>query len=183
MVYCPTETIHILGPRMTDAHDRALIGEVQSWLRGVARDVPVVVVPVYDAYDDVLACARNLLAVTRANAPIVLLDDMSADARIPEALGALQCPGRLLYVRKAANTGFVDTINLAFRACAPHDVVIVNSDIIVPPEWLERLQAAAYCRSTVATATPFSNNGSILSLPYRNMPTDELPGGLTVAEV
>ena len=37
-------------------------------------------------------------------------------------------------------------MNDAFRACAPADVVILNSDVVVPAGWLERLRAAAYSR-------------------------------------
>jgi glycosyltransferase involved in cell wall biosynthesis/GT2 family glycosyltransferase len=80
------------------------------------------------------------------------------------------------------NSGFVGTVNLAFDACSPHDVVVVNSDVVVPAEWLGRLRTAAYARSTVATATPFTNNGGILSVPYRNLPKPALENGLTTEQ-
>ena len=50
------------------------------------------------------------------------------------------------YVRREQNLGFVRNMNAAFRDTAPADVVIVNSDTVVPPAWLERLRAAALQR-------------------------------------
>lgn len=156
---------------------------VREWLHSFPADAPVVVVPVFNAYEDALECIESLLAASPPGTPILMLDDASTDTRISSALAALSADGRFLYVRKSTNTGFVGTVNLAFAWCAPRDVVVVNSDVIVPPAWLERLQTAAYYRSTIATATPFTNHGTILSVPYRNRPVNELPGGMTVKEV
>ncbi len=160
-----------------------LEGQVRDWLRTFRPETPTVVTPVYNAYEDALECVDSLLKETPADVPILVLDDASTDTRIPETLTQLSTTGRLLYVRKSANTGFVHTVNLAFAWCAPRDVVVVNSDVIVPPGWLERLRAAAYHLSSIATATPFTNHGSIVSVPYRNQPTDNLPGGMTLEEV
>jgi glycosyltransferase involved in cell wall biosynthesis len=142
-----------------------------------------VTVPVFNAYEDVLECIDSLLESTRPDTPILILDDASTDDRIPNTLEPLSHSRGFAYVRKSANSGFVGTVNLAFEWCAPRDVVVVNSDVIVPPGWLGRLQAAAYFRSTIATATPFTNHGSILSVPYRNRPINYLVGGMTAAQV
>jgi glycosyltransferase involved in cell wall biosynthesis len=154
----------------------------EDWIAGYPQDTPVVVVPVFNAYDDVLECVDSLLASTPPNTPILILDDASTDRRIPDTLEPLSLSKGFAYVRKPTNSGFVGTANLAFEWCEPHDVVVVNSDVIVPPGWLERLQAAAYHRSNIATATPLTNHGTILSVPYRNKPTPHLIEGLTTAE-
>ncbi len=154
---------------------------IQKWLGRFPKHLPVVVVPVFNAYDDVVRCAQSLLGATEKNVPIIILDDASTDDRL-RSMERL-CPHRLVYLRKSSNTGFVNTVNLAFRWCAPRDVVIVNSDVVVPSEWLPRLGAAAYSRSNAATATPFTNNGTILSIPYRNRPTSDLPGTMSPEEV
>ena len=62
------------------------------------------------------------------------------------------------------NGGFVATVNAGFRATGKSDVVVVNSDVIVGPGWLERLKATAYTSSTVATVTPLTNHGTVLSV-------------------
>ena len=155
---------------------------IQDWLRQYPQEIPIVAVPVFNAYDDVMECVQSLLASTRAHTPILILDDASTDTRIREALLPLAGNGRLRYLRKPRNNGFVGTVNLAFELCRPHDVVVVNSDVVVPPGWIERLQAAAYSFSTVATATPFTNSGTMVSVPYRNRPVGCPVEGMPVAE-
>ncbi len=156
---------------------------VKAWLSPYPATAPVVVVPIFNAYDDVMECIESLLASTPAEIPILALDDASTDSRISAALGALAAERGLKYIRQPVNSGFVHNVNCAFRWCAPRDVVLVNSDVVVPMEWLARLQAAAYAFSTVATATPLTNNGTCVSLPDRNQPTPHLPKDLALSEV
>lgn len=156
---------------------------VQDWLKGFPPEAPVVVVPVFNAYDDVMECVDSLLATTPADTPILVLDDSSTDERIASTLEPLSCRRGFAYVRKPSNDGFVNTANLAFKWCAPRDVIVVNSDVVVPPEWLERLRAAACFRPMIATTTPLTNHGAILSVPYRNKPVYDLVKGMTTAQV
>jgi len=168
---------------MTMNTDLLLRRGVEDWLAGFAGETPVVVVPVFNAYEDLLQCLESLAALTPPNTPILILDDASTDPRIPDEVEPLARRRGWAYIRKPSNCGFVATVNLAFEWCAPHDVVIMNSDVIVPTEWLQRLRAAAYFRSTCATATPLTNHGTILSIPYRNLPSPELVSGMTGTEI
>ena len=155
---------------------------ITEWMGSRPATVPAVIVPVYEAYTDLIECVASLLDCTPPEVPIIIIDDASPDQRIGAYIKSLNQSERLLYVRRVTNGGFVTTVNLGMIATAPHDVVIVNSDVIVPPLWLERLRDAAYCRSNIATATPLSNNGSILSVPRRNELLQGLPQGLTLEE-
>ncbi len=140
---------------------------------------PVVVIPVRDAYDDVVQC---LEAVGRHSPPgtaVLVIDDASADPRVtalPDRL--LESWLHIVVLRHRENLGFVRTVNEAFAATGSCDVVVLNSDVIVGPEWLERLREAAYSDSRIATATPVTNHGTIVSVPHRNTPS-ELPPGFT----
>jgi glycosyltransferase involved in cell wall biosynthesis len=156
---------------------------LEDWLGGFPQTQPIVVVPVYNAFADVLECVDSLLTSTPSHTPILFLDDASTDHRIRETLEPLSRAKGFAYLQKPSNSGFVSTVNCAFEWCSPRDVVVINSDVIVPPDWLERLQRAAYCRSTIATATPLTNHGTILSVPYRNRPIPDLIDGMTVAEM
>ena len=44
-------------------------------------------------------------------------------------------------------------------------MVLLNSDTLVPPGWLEGLRAAAYSAPDIGTVTPLSNDATILSYP------------------
>jgi GT2 family glycosyltransferase len=158
---------------------------VREWLAQLGGVAPTVVVPIYNAYEDVCECVESLLLHTPVTSPILLIDDCSTDTRILE-LGqklAAEQVERVFYLRKQENSGFVGSVNLGFDISFPRDVVIVNSDLVLPARWLERLQMAAYTRTNVATVTPFTNHGTMLSLPRRNRPSNDLPPDLTLAEI
>ncbi|MBN9392746.1 MAG: glycosyltransferase [Chloroflexi bacterium] len=155
---------------------------VREWLTRFEPQVPLILIPVFEAYDDTLDCLKSLFEHTPAEVPILLIDDGSTDPRISQYFEPLSFKDRFAYLRKTTNKGFVDSVNLGFGLAAG-DVVIINSDVVVPPRWLERLRAAAYSGSTVATATPLTNHGGIISVPYRNQPTGELPDGFSLETI
>ncbi len=49
-----------------------------------------------------------------------------------------------MVLEQVSNKGFLLTMNDAFEAAGRSDVVILNSDVIVGPQWLERMREAAY---------------------------------------
>jgi GT2 family glycosyltransferase len=153
-----------------------------EWLSRFPANAPVIAIPIYNAFDDVIECIDSLRRHTPADVPLLALDDASTDARIQSTLQAMD-DARFFYHRKPANSGFVGTVNLAFEMCKPRDVVLMNSDVVVPAEWLPRLRDAACDHSTIATATPFTNHGSILSLPNIDQPSNDLPLGWPLEEL
>ena len=180
----PSSRAREVGTSVTNEIAEIGLGETaRNWLRNFDESVPVVVVPVFNAYDDVMECVASLLASTSPGIPVLIVDDASTDDRVCQTLSVLASSRGLGYVRKPANGGFVRTVNSAFEWCRPRDVVILNSDVVVPEGWIERLQAAACSLSTIATATPFTNNGTIVSVPYRNQPIGYQIGGMTVNEL
>ena len=138
----------------------------------------VVFVPVYEAYEDFVQCFASIIAHTPTDVPVLLIDDGSVETRFRDF--APDVEHTVVMCRMAKNAGFVATVNLAF-ACAPRsDVIVVNSDVIVGPEWFERLARAAYMSSTVATASPLTNHGTLLSVGNgRNATARMLPDGVT----
>ena len=146
-------------------------------------DGPVVVVPVYDAVEDLERCLVSVLAHTDPATPILVIDDASPDPGVLAALERLASSAlhTVLLLRHVVNTGFVGSCNDAFAACERHDVVLVNSDVVVAAEWLDRMVAAAASSNTVATVSTLTNHGTILSVPNRNRP-GPMPEGLSVDE-
>jgi GT2 family glycosyltransferase/glycosyltransferase involved in cell wall biosynthesis len=150
---------------------------------GVSREAPVVVIPVYGQPELFERCIRSVLRNTSFDVPIVVADDATPDRSPEEVLGRLDREGirhRVILLRQPQNLGFPTNVNTTFEASAPGDVVLLNSDSEVGPEWLERLRAAAYSDTLIATATALTNHGTILSVPERNSPCPDLPAGHTV---
>ena len=106
------------------------VSELNTWLARFDPTSPVVVVPVYNAFEDVCECVESLLSTSPVSSPLVVVDDASTDSRLAPWGAALAAAhsDRLYYVRKATNTGFVGSCNLGFAAALPHDVVLVNWD-------------------------------------------------------
>lgn len=125
-----------------------------------------VIVPVYNGHDHVQACLSSLLANTPGDdVAFVVADDASPDAAIAPLLAgfAAQDP-RVRVVRRPTNLGFVGNCNEAMAA-GSRDVVILNSDTLVPPGWLDRIRRLALSSDRIATVTPLSNNGEVVSVP------------------
>jgi GT2 family glycosyltransferase len=132
-----------------------------------AAHLPVdVVVPVYNASDDVRRCVDAVLARTPGLTRLVLIDDGSTDPGVAAVFGELAARGdaRIELLRNAQNEGFTATANRGMRESRA-DVVLLNSDTIVTTGWLDSLVACAAADARIATVTPFSNNAEICSFP------------------
>jgi GT2 family glycosyltransferase/glycosyltransferase involved in cell wall biosynthesis len=125
-----------------------------------------VIIPIFNAFNEVQACLARVVKNSPPHANIILIDDASTDFRIRALLNDLSSSGdgRLQVLYNEVNQGFVRTVNRGLLL-SKNDVVLLNSDTLVPPAWLENLQACAQSRPQVGTVTPFSNNAEICSYP------------------
>jgi len=71
---------------------------------------------------------------------------------------------RWQFLFQPQNLGFVATVNRGMEMTGG-DVVLLNSDTEVTTGWLESLQRCLASDPAIATATPWTNNGEIASLP------------------
>ena len=81
-------------------------------------------------------CLRSVLDHTPPDVPVLVTDDASDDpacARLVEEVNAAN-PERppVGYLRQPENVGFVHNVNDALRPLAPADVIVLNSDCVVP---------------------------------------------------
>ena len=133
--------------------------------RGVRAAAADVVVPVYRGVRETLACLESVFATVPRGTRVVVVDDASPEAEVRAALDGLARRRRIVLVRHGENRGFPAAANAGLRACAGRDAVLLNSDTLVPPGWLERLRAAAYSAPDIGSVTPLSNDATILSYP------------------
>ena len=124
-----------------------------------------VVIPAYRGRSQTLACLESVLASIPRGTRVWVVEDASPEPDLVTALQALARQKRIRLIRQPVNLGFPSTANAGLRACAPRDAVLLNSDTLVAPGWLDRLRAAAYSASDIGTVTPLTNDGTIVSYP------------------
>lgn len=134
---------------------------------GAAAPLPTVVVPVFNALAALDACLAALDRTLPAATRVHVADDASTDPRVPALVDdwRRRSPLAVTAVRRARNLGFPGNCNAAFDETGESDVVLLNSDTVPAGDWLRRLAAGAARDPRLATLTPWSNNGEIVSFP------------------
>ncbi len=128
-----------------------------------------IVVPVYNAATETKNCIDSIVKHTNLERNrVILIDDGSPDKRVGEILELFSTQANLDIYRNKQNIGYTRTINLGLQKAEADDVVLLNSDTIVTPRWLEGLRATAYCREKVGTVTAMSDNAGAFSFPKFN---------------
>jgi len=125
-----------------------------------------VVIPVYRDRALTWRCIRSVLTA-RVETPheVVVIDDESPEEDLRADLREMARRGWIRLLRNERNRGFVRSANRGMMLHGERDVVLLNSDTEVYDGWLDRLRAAAYRASDVASVTPLSNNATICSYP------------------
>jgi GT2 family glycosyltransferase len=155
---------HILGAERSVSTGPVDICNVEL-LRSAPRTA--IIIAVYNAYDQLRQCIASVLAHTNLTENrLIVIDDASTDARIPKFLKELTY---LEYIRNEQNMGYTRTCNKGISMASSCDVVLLNSDTIVTPRWLESLRIAAYSAPAVGTATALSDNAGAFSVPVPNL--------------
>jgi GT2 family glycosyltransferase/glycosyltransferase involved in cell wall biosynthesis len=134
---------------------------------GQTADATVdVVVPVYNAADDLARCVESVLLHTQHPYRLVLIDDASPDPAIAAFFDGLKRRAlpHVLLLRNRRNRGFPATANRGM-GLSRADAVLLNSDTIVTTGWLTALARCAASGPRIGTVTPFSNNAEICSFP------------------
>lgn len=140
-----------------------------------------IVVPVFNGLNLLKSLVVNL-SNTKIAHKVYFVDDCSTDDAVPAFLNELcESDPRYQLVSAKENGGFVKSVNLGL-SFTTGDVVLLNTDVQLPPLWLERLIAPLLLDDKVASATPFTNSGTICSFP-RFLENNELVFGLDVAEI
>ena len=155
-----------------DAQGRHVLGSplIRTPARPVTRRrrIPpatgvAIVIPVHGGLDHVRACLASVLATVPDDVPVLVIDDASPGPGMGAALASFG--DRIRVTRLPDNVGFPGAANVGIRLAAGRDVVLLNSDTLVPPGWLGRLRAAAHAGPDIGSATPLSNDATILSVP------------------
>ncbi len=123
-----------------------------------------VIIPIFNNLEVLRICVASVLKHTASSHTLLLLDDASTDADVETQLCEFSLKhASVQYKRRDKNLGYLLNVNQALLETLG-DVVLLNSDTEVGPEWLDRLQRAAYSDANVAAVSPLSDNATLLSI-------------------
>ena len=143
-----------------------------------------VVIPVYGGLEDTRQCVESAIATVDPGwARIVVINDASPEPEITRYLRDLaEHNADLVLLENEQNLGFTATANRGLQHDLERDVLLLNSDVVVANDWLNRLRIAIYDHGKTGSLSPFANNATICSFP--NLCKDnELLFGLSTGEL
>ena len=157
-----------------------------DWTRGAGRpqaeQPPTVdvVIPIYGAEEELRLCLESVGRQTDLERHRVILVIDGPQEQAVESLVVDFAAGNraVIVIRNEHRLGFVGAVNRGMSE-STSDVVLLNSDTIVTPRWLEKLIDAAYSSGDVGTVTPLSNHATLCSVP-RAFEENLLPTGFDV---
>lgn len=129
-----------------------------------------IVVPVHGGLRHVRACFDSLSRWTGAGHRLIVVDDAS-DAHTRDTVVGLVADdwgARGMVLVNERNLGFLRTANRGMREGTAPIVVLLNSDTLVSPGWVEGLTACIESREDVGVVSPLSNNANLtrIGVPY-----------------
>jgi GT2 family glycosyltransferase len=133
--------------------------QMQSGLRSTD-----IVICVHNALDDIRACLDSLARNPTTASRIILVDDGSDQATREFLEQTAQQQGMLL-IRNDQARGYTLAANQGMRAASADQVVLLNSDTIVSPGWLDALREVAAADEQIGLVGPLSNTASWQSIP------------------
>jgi GT2 family glycosyltransferase len=147
-----------------------------------------IVICVHNALDDVIRCLDSVRRNTKHPHSIALIDDGSRPDvrhRLEHYIGGR--PWMRLVVNEN-NLGYTRTANLGLSRSSANWVVLLNSDTIVTPGWLEGLLECAYSDQSIKFVGPISNAASWQSMPEISdtagkWKVNAVPAGASVDEI
>ena len=147
-----------------------------------------IILPIYNALEDVKHCIDSLYEHKTYNFNLIAIDDYS-DAETKEYLEKEAKQKGFKLLRNEKNLRFTKTVNRGFRESNGDYVVLLNSDTIVTPRWIEKILACFESDEKIGIVGPLSNAASWQTVPVRDDKefggwlVNEIPKGYSVEEM
>lgn len=122
------------------------------------------IIPVYNGFKFFDRLFTTIVR-TKMNYRMIIIDDKSSDDRVFSYLKELaEGKDNVILLQNEENLGFVKTVNKGLALCNNH-VALINTDIELPDQWLERLMMPILMDNSIASTTPYTTCGTICSFP------------------
>lgn len=126
-----------------------------------------VVICVHDAWEHVCRCLASVTAYTDPRHRLIIVDDASGPqcrSQLDQFVSGHRATNLL---RNDSRLGYTKSANRGLRQSRAQLVVLLNSDTVVTPHWLERLRECATSDAKIGMVGPLSNAATFQSVPER----------------
>ncbi len=146
-----------------------------------------IIVCVHDALTDVQSCLESIVRYTTPPYRLILVDDGSAQPT-RAYLDDFALSQAALLLRNEHSRGYTRAANQGLHASSANYVILLNSDTIVSPQWLDRIFTCIESDPHIGLVGPLSNTASWQSIPkiYNaegDWAENPLPEGFSVADM
>jgi len=145
-----------------------------------------VIVCVHNALEEVKHCLESVVRFTRMPYSLVLVDDGSNE-ETREYLASFADSHHAALIRNEQARGYTFAANQGLGQSRGDYVVLLNSDTVVTPDWLDRMVACGESDSRIGMVGPLSNAASWQSIPEimsnGDWAENRLPEGWTVSDM
>ena len=127
-----------------------------------------VVIPIFNHAEGTLRCIESCKEHIDPRHTVLLLNDASTDPTLEDRiLHSIKGFPSFRYERNAENLGFVKSCNRAVFELdtTDHDILLLNSDTVVTPGFLEEMIACLHADDTHAVCCPHSDDATLLTFP------------------
>ncbi len=123
-----------------------------------------VIICIHNALDDVKRCLDSVLQHTNQPYSLILVDDGS-DSATEDYLEEFARQNKSGSLRNENALGYTRAANQGLRKSSADFALLLNSDTIVTPGWLDRMVACAQSDQKIGMVGPSSNGASWQSIP------------------
>jgi GT2 family glycosyltransferase/glycosyltransferase involved in cell wall biosynthesis len=127
-----------------------------------------IVIPIFNGARFVKKCIDSVLQAS-GTFQVILVDDCSEEVEISDLLRAYSNHSNISVIQNPKNRGFTKTVNRGIQAALGSDIIILNSDTVVPRSLVVNLKYAAYRKERIGTVTPLSNSAGPFSVPIQRV--------------
>jgi GT2 family glycosyltransferase len=157
------------------------------WSAASAGSVEIVIC-VYNAVEETLACLNSLIGSTHIPYTVRIIDDGSEPSVHRRLADFVNGKPWMRLCANPENRGYTYSADRGVRESDAEWVVLLNSDTIVTPGWLEGLVECAVSDPLIGFVGPLSNAATFQSVPdlydsANQWKTNDLPPGWTPARM
>lgn len=135
-------------------------------LRKLPPKAPLaLVMPVYRGQEETQAAIKSVLKYAPPETRFIVVEDASPEPRLRNWLQRLAQTKKIELLQHAENQGFCGAANTGLSAAKGHDVLLLNSDILMSESAIQTMRNVAYADPATGTVTPLSNEATICSYP------------------